>query len=757
MKNSSVALLLVLASLAGCVGAKKSAAPLPLYKEASAPVEARIDDLLARMTQEEKIGQLVQDFTVLKDADLRAHVASGAIGSLIWFYENPALYNEYQRLAVEKTRLGIPILCCLDVIHGEHLVFPIAPAVSGAFEPELFEKAQSFAAREARANGIALSFAPMCDTARDPRWGRVAETCGEDPYLNALCVAAQVRGFQGKDPSAPDHVSACLKHFVGYSAVTGGRDYNDASFSEWDLRNTHLPSFRAGVAAGALTVMSSFNTIDGIPSVACHHTLTEILRGEWGFTGFVVSDWAAVAELLKWGIAADDASASALALNGGTDIDMCTTSYRKGLPVALKDGRVSAAVLDEAVRRVLRVKFRLGLFERPYVDESLAARVRKDSDGPARALAREAVQKSVVLLKNEKGVLPLAKNLKKVALIGPFGADTNELNGCWAMHGQPVMVTLADAMRAVLPPGTAFEFVKGCAVREFSEAKSLNDGTISLGSGPAVTAAEIDRAVAAAKSADVVVMALGEPAGWTGENASRHTLGLTGRQQELFDAVAKAGKPVVAVIFSGRPLALPEIWDKAAAVLYAWQPGTEGAHGIADLLVGDATPSARLSMSVPRDVSQVPCFYNHPTTGRPGSGQYRELSESEYEARFPFGYGLTYTTFSYSPVTVDGATASATVTNTGKRDGTEVVQLYIRQVACAAGWRPIRELRGFEKVTLKPGASKVVSFTLTDEVLGYTDRSGALRCDPGAYHIFIAPDSVSGKPAAYTLPLSRGR
>ncbi len=725
------------------------------YEDPAQPLAKRVENLLTQMTQEEKIGQLNQ--LVLggrrqDDAQLFPLMRRGEVSSYIWTTTAPALRNQFQRIAVQESRLGIPIIFGMDMIHGTSTLFPIALGLSCSFDPELLERAQTVAARESRAEGVDWVFAPMCDLARDPRWGRVAETCGEDPYLSALCDAAQVRGFQGANPAAPDRVAACLKHYVGYSAVTGGRDYNDSEITEWTLRNAHLPSFRAGIQSGALTVMSSFNTIGGIPAVANRHALTEILRDEWGFTGFVVSDWESVKEMIKWGYAEDKADAARLALNAGNDMDMKAEAYSPNLAAEVKAGRVTQATVDEAVRRVLRVKFQVGLFERPYVDEAGYKPAQKRPEDLA--LARECVTKSTVLLKNT-GVLPLSKEVRRVALIGPVGEDHREILGCWTGRCSWSEPTLASALKAALPEEALLTVVKGCSMNTVPTTKTLQDGRIvpDESAPPKDADLRIEDAVRAAKDADVVVMAVGEPKGWTGENASRAFLTLSGNQQALFDAVAAAGKPVVTIVFSGRPLALPAVWEKSAAVLYAWQPGSEAGNGLADLLVGNVAPSARLSMSVPRDVAQVPAYYNRYHTGRPGSGQYRDAAFRD--AKFWFGYGLTYTTFEYSPVRLTPpaagrpAEAVVTITNTGTREGVETAQLYIRQMVCHAGARPEQELRGFKRLALKPGEKADVVFPLTGDVLGFTTRDGKWQVDEGEYQVWIVPQAQSGTPFSY--------
>ena len=596
----------------------------------------------------------------------------------------------------------------------------------------------------------------MSDLARDPRWGRVVETCGEDPYLASLCVAAAVKGFQGDNPADPARVAACLKHFVGYSAAVGGRDYNATEIPEFILRNFHLMSFEAGVKAGALTLMSGFNANDGIPSTGNRHTLTDILRNEWGFRGFVVSDWRAVAEQIDWGFAADNSEAAAFAINAGTDMEMVSDTFAT-IPGQLKTGTISKETLDEAVRRVLRVKFQLGLFERPFIDAKAFAPAILRPD--ALLLARECVARSAVLLKN-KGVLPLSKSIGKVALIGPFAEDAHEMLGCWTGMGHAEDVTtLAAGIRAKLGTDSTLDVVKGCGIMGRAlRTKTLTDGSVVPDTTVAAPVEEWDvtKAVEAASASDAVIMALGEPASWTGENASRSNLSLTGRQQELFDAVAATGKPVVVVVFCGRPLALQKVANKAAALLIAWQPGVQAGNGIADLLFGDAAPSGRLTMSIPVSVGQLPVYYNRYTTGRPDR-EFISYRDATRNPLYPFGFGLTYTTFSSSPITIRAeggrqAVATATITNTGSRDGEDVAELYIHQKACVEGARPAQELRGFQRVSLKPGETKEVVFPLTDEVLGYHARDGKWKTDAGAYQVWIAPSSEKGDPAIYDRP-----
>lgn len=733
---------------------------MDVYEDPSKPIDERVEDLLSQMTLEEKLGQLSQVVMEANSDAIHAELLrQGRVGAFLpaWgAIGKPELRNRLQRIAVEESRLGIPFLMGFDAIHGFRTVFPIPLGLSAAWEPELFTRTHEVSAFEATAAGIDWSFAPMVDLARDPRWGRISEGFGEDPYLGSLYAAASVKGFQGKDPADRRHVVSCLKHYVGYGAAEGGRDYNTTDISEYNLRNNYLPQFHAGVKAGAMTVMSAFNCLNGVPTSGNRHTLTEILRDEWGFEGFVVSDWASVLELVDQGIAAGPAEAAKLALEAGVDMEMVTSTYIDTLAQQVAAGKVSVETIDRAVRRVLRIKFRRGLFENPYVDESWQndAFLRPE----ALALAREAAVKSCVLLKNE-GRLPLPKDGLKIALIGPLVSDRDELLGSWAGFGKGKdVVTLEEGVRAKLGPSAQLTVCRGCDLTTGRRTITKTDGSIVEDpDAPAdpVGDQEFAQAIEAAEAADVVVMALGEPRGWSGENACRAELGLTGRQEELFNAAVATGKPIVVVLFGGRPMSVVSVQEKAAAVLMAWQPGVQGGHAIADLLFGDAAPSGKLTASFPRSVGQVPVHYNCFNTGRP---QYKEYRDSTHLPLYPFGHGLTYTTFEYSPVElsskrlVEGetVTATATVRNTGAREGTEVVQLYIRDVA-ASRVRPIRELKGFAKITLKPGESRKVSFEIGEEHLGFYDEQGRFLVEPGKFQVWIAKDSASGEPAEFEL------
>jgi beta-glucosidase len=714
------------------------------------------------MTLGEKIGQLWQaDMGADADKKYASQLQHGEISSFFngsELIETPVMRNKLQHLAVEQSRLGIPLIFGHDSIHGFRTVFPIPLAQACAWEPGLFERTQAISARETAAAGIDWTFAPMVDLARDPRWGRIAEGFGEDPWLGALNAVACVRGFQGTNVANPDRVVACLKHYAGYGAAEGGRDYNTTEISEYTLRNFYLPQFKAGLDAGAWTVMSAFNCLSGMPASANRHTLTEILRNEWKFRGYVISDWDAVNELIPHGVAADEAGAARLALTAGVDMEMASTNYHDTLKEQVEHGTVSESVVDEAVRRVLIVKFAKGLFEHPYVDEARCqtAYLRPD----ALALAREAAAKSCVLLKNENRSLPISKQTKSIALIGPLAEDAEELVGCWSSRAHAAdIVPLTIGIREKLPADAQLTVARGCAIIESGKPRQHIEDSSPIREQPTGTN-EIAGAVAAANAADVVVMALGEPRDWSGESSSRSDLGLPGRQQELFDAVVATGKPVIVVLFNGRPLALPRIQEKAAAILEAWHPGVQGANGVADVLFGDVDPAGRLTATFPRSVGQVPIYYNHFNTGRPGTGDFKgQYADGPSDPLYPFGFGLAYTKFEYGKVelsaptmkTGETLTAKVNLKNTGQRAGTEVVQLYIRDVAASAGPRPVRELKGFQKVLLQPGESRDVTFIISGRELGYYDTKGNWLVEPGKFQVWICKDSASGSPAEFEL------
>jgi beta-glucosidase len=695
-------------------------------------LEARIDQLLAAMTLEEKLGQLQQlagGAEGTYDEAQAGLAAKGLLGSML-NVRGAARTNALQRLALERSRLKIPLLFGFDVIHGYRTVFPIPLGEAASWDPAAAERSSAIAAAEASAVGVKWTFAPMVDIARDPRWGRVAEGAGEDTHLGAAFARARVRGFQGADPSAADRVLACMKHYVGYGAAEGGRDYNATWIPDRLLREVYLPPFKAGLDAGAGTVMSAFNDLNGVPTSANPYTLTTILQREWAFDGFVVSDYESVRELVHHGIAADTAEAAQKALMSGVDMEMVSRTYNEHGAALLQKGRITQARIDDAVRRILRVKMRLGLFDRPYADESREAAVLL---APAhRAAAREIAARSMVLLRNQGGVLPLATSVRSIALVGPLGDSQADMLGSWAGDGRAAdVVTLRAGLQAAAP-SARITVVKGCDV-----------------SGPAP--ARFDAAVRAARAADVTVLAIGEAGDMSGEAASRSSLDLPGAQLDLVKAVVATGKPVVAVLFNGRPLSIPWVLAHVPAVVEAWFPGTEAGNAIADVLFGAANPGGKLPMTFPRTVGQVPIYYNHANTGRPaGEAKYTsKYIDLPSDPLLPFGFGLSYTTFALKDFTVApfdpsrGIEATVTVTNTGQRAGDEVVQIYVRDVAGSAT-RPIRQLVGFSRVTLDPGASRTLTFTIQPSALAVRQDDGSSAVEPGTFTVWAATSSVGG-------------
>ena len=707
-------------------------------------IEARITDLLGRMTVPEKVGQLWQVAPVefermdggravwrerpgLAD-DLRA----GRIGSLLNLAD-PSKVNEYQRLAVQESRLGIPLLIGADVIHGFRTVFPIPLAESCTWNPDLLERAARVAATEASAVGIDWTFAPMVDIARDPRWGRVAEGSGEDVYLTGVLAAARVRGFQAELPTGR-RVAACPKHYVGYGAAEAGRDYNTVDVSERTLRDVYLPPFRAAFDAGAGSVMTAFNELSGVPATANTFTLRTVLRGEWGWPGVTLSDYESVKEMIAHGSAADLRDAARQSLTAGLDVEMVSDAYDRHLPDLIDQGQVDGARLDEAVRRVLRLKFTLGLFEQPYVDEEKTEQFMLTEE--SRRLALEVVRQSLVLLKNEEEILPLKADSGRVAVIGPLADQARALLGCWTIFGKAEETqTVLDALRMYQPD---LVHVRGCAVK----------GGDTSG---------IAEAVRAARAADVVILVVGEDEDMSGEARSRTDLGLPGVQQHLADAVIATGTPVATVLLSGRPLVIPRLAEGSAALLAAWHGGTMAGQALADVLHGGASPSGRLTLGWPRHVGQLPMTYAHKHTGRPDTGegvtQFGEPFKSRYidspnTPLFPFGFGLTYGRFEYSNLRVltPNVTADGTVQievelqNTGTRPASEVAQLYVRDVVGSVT-RPVRELKGFQRVELDAGEKKTLHFDLKISDLGFWRADGTHGVEPGEYQVFVGPDA----------------
>src|SRR5213596_3287731 len=695
---------------------------------AQTPVsERKIDSLLARMTLEEKLGQLnqlsVDNQPSPEQTDL---VRKGLVGSF-FNLTGAAATRDAQHIAVTESRLRIPLIFGHDVIHGYRTIFPIPLGEAASWDPEAVEAAARVAAREAAAAGLHWTFAPMVDIARDPRWGRIAEGSGEDPYLGSAMAAARVRGFQGADPRAPDAVLATVKHFAAYGGAEGGRDYNTVDLSERTLREVYLPPYRAALDAGAATVMTSFNEIGGIPSTASPWLMTTLLRREWGFRGFVVSDWTAVAELMNHGVAGSRADAGKLALEAGVDMDMVSRIYVDVLPALVRTGRISVAVVNEAVRRVLRAKAALGLFDDPYHGAS-PERERSVLLAPEhRQLARRVAKESIVLLKNDASLLPLGPRVKSVAVIGPLADDKVAALGSWPGRGDPRdAVTPLEGIKQRAGGGSvSVLYEKGCEITDTATAGFAG-------------------AVAAAKQADVAVLVLGEAGDMSGEAASRANIDLPGVQQRLLEAIQATGTPIVLVVMSGRPLTIPWAAEHVPAIVESWFLGVETGPALAAVLFGDVSPSGKLPATFPRAVGQIPLYYNHKNTGRPtGPDKYTsKYTDLPVTPLFPFGHGLSYTTFGYSDLRLGAPRiapagtlkVSVTVTNTGAREGAEVVQLYVHDEV-ARVTRPVRALAGFRRVSLKPGEARTVDFQLTSKELGLYNRDMKFVVEPGKFRV----------------------
>jgi beta-glucosidase len=755
--------------------------PVPNPQLASKELNARVETLLRKMTLEEKIGQLVQFSagyaTGPGASNLRYDelAASGQAGSYLNVVGAEAT-NHYQHLAVEKSRLHIPLLFGQDVIHGHRTTFPIPLALAASFDPSAAELVARSGATEARADGIAWVFSPMVDIARDPRWGRIVESSGEDPYLGSAMARAWVKGYQQDDLSKPDSVAVSVKHFAAYGAAIAGRDYNAVELGEPTLRQVYLEPYHAAVEAGAATLMSSFNSINGVPATANPLIINQILRKEWGFEGFVVSDWGAVAELKNHSIG-DGPTVARKAIEAGVEMDMEGNLYGNVLAAQVRSGLIPESVIDEAARRVLRVKFALGLFDHPYTAPSPAY----DATPERRAAARKVAAETFVLLQNNPveglgPLLPLAAKAHRIALIGPMADNQAEMLGAWAVAGNPKFaITLRTALQERL--GDKLLYAPGCELLSGVDANVLK--RVSFG-GPEIAdqhlpipddAKTIAEAVALAKQSDLAILALGEPTNWMeGEASSRTTLGFTGAQQQLLEAVQATGKPVVLVILAGRPLELRWAAAHIPAILEAWSPGIEAGHALADVLFGDVNPSAKLPSTFPRAVGQEPLFYAQLPTGRPAHGDLSHLPanagekfmsrymDEDNSALFPFGWGLSYTRFSYSQPTLSqndllasalassGAQPATTVgvdlRNTGSVAGTEVVQLYIRNTAASVE-QPVRELKGFARVTLAPGEQKHIEFPLGFNELSFVNADLHRTVEPTTYKIWVGGSSLA--------------
>ena len=751
-------ILVVGSTLIGVLTAQSSAPPVWAN---DSQVESKIDALLKQMTLDEKIGQLVTYSAGAPTGpgtgrtDYKEMIAAGRLGSL-FNLTSAAETNAMQKIAIEKSRLHIPLLFGLDIIHGYRTEFPVPLGMSATWDTALVERAARVAAKEASREGVRWTYSPMVDIARDARWGRIIEGAGEDPYLGAALAAAYVRGYQGVKLSGPDSIAACTKHFVGYGAAEGGRDYNTTQIPMRLLRQVYLPPFQATVDAGVVTFMSAFNSLNEVPATANPVTLSQVLKQEWAFKGFVTSDWNSVGELIPQGVANDHAMAAQKAILAGVDMDMEGNAYEPHLADLVKSSAVPESVIDESVRRVLRVKFALGLFDRPYAEAKLQGGIAPEDA----ELARKAAEESFVLLKND-GALPMKVTGKTIALIGPLADNAGQMLGSWGAKSQ------ANDVVTLRP--------------ELTKRVDAAQGLVIYAKGTDILTTSDEgfaEAVAAARKSDIVVLALGEDPVWmTGEAASRAHLDLPGNQGALLEAVTATAKPVVLLVFSGRPLILNWASQHVAAIMEVWYPGIQAGPAMANVLLGDSAPSGRLTTSFPRAVGQEPLYYNHFNTGRPADGvdlsrppkNDKEKYVSRYideqnSALYPFGYGLTYSTITYSPTTVSATSAktkdlnagtakltvSAEVRNTGSRAAEEVVQLYIRQTGTSVV-RPVRELKGFRRITLAPGQSQKLEFTLGADELRFWNIEMKNVVEPAQLTVWIAPDSTQGTPAKVAI------
>ena len=712
-------------------------------------IESRVESLLKKMTLAEKIGQMNQISAGGDVANYADALRKGQIGSILNEVD-PVKINEFQRLAVEESRLGIPLLVSRDVIHGFHTIFPIPLGLAATFDPALVEEGARVAALEATAQGVRWTFSPMLDIARDPRWGRIAEGSGEDTYLDARMAEAMVYGYQGRTPDSTS-MAACIKHFVGYGAAEGGRDYNSTNLTERQLRNTYLPPFEAAVKAGAMTLMTSFNDNDGVPSTGNSFVVKDVLRCEWGFDGLVVTDWNSMGEMTAHGFGVDRKDVAEKAVNAGVDMDMMTYGFLSHLEELVRSGDVRVNTIDNAVRNILRVKFMLGLFENPYIDVEASKAVQYAPEHLASA--QKTVEESVILLKNN-GVLPL-RDGTRILVTGPLADAPHDQLGTWAFDGEKAHTVTPLKVLQERFPGKV-EYVPGL---KYSRE----------------TRQSFDEVVAAARRADVVLAFVGEEAILSGEAHSLADLNLKGSQSELLAALKSAGKPVVATVMAGRPLTIERDLPNVSALLYSFHPGTMGGPALANLIYGKVNPSGKTPITFLRTVGQVPMYYNHNMTGRPYSGE-KLMDSIELEAGqtslgntsyyldygayplFPFGFGLSYTRFAYSGIGLDkdtyGAddtlTVSFTLANTGAYDGTEVAQVYIRDLVGSIT-RPVKELKAFERVSLKAGESRKITVKIPVQELAFVGLDGVKKVEPGKFQLWVAGDSASGDPISFTI------
>jgi beta-glucosidase len=757
----SFAFIAIACAVPALAEAQNLSAPAGQIQLSDSVVQQRANKLLKQMTTDEKIGQLSQIFVFGNGKSVEERIRSGQLGSVL-FMSDPAQINHIQHVAVDGSRLHIPLLFGLDVIHGFKTEFPVPIGLAASWDPSVVEKSQSIAAEEARAAGVHWAFAPMLDIARDPRWGRIIEGAGEDPYLGSAMAVAQVRGFQGPYLGAPNHIIACAKHFAGYGAAEGGRDYDASDISDDQLWNVYFPPFKSAVDAGVGTVMSAYMDLNGVPATGNRWLLRDVLRDQWHFKGFVVSDSMAVNSLVTHGFAKDQQDAALRAFSAGVNMEMGlgSTAYGRTLPESLKAGRITVKQLDDAVRPILETKIRLGLFENPYVDEDLAKKTLNDPDH--RTEAMHSAERSAVLLRNDSRLLPLqASRYKSIAVLGPLADSQIDMTGSWAfVNDISENVTIPDALRRQLGPGIRVESAPGVQIsRKFP---SPIDGILKVKKQIAWTesqaAEEFSKAVQLAGNSDLTIMVLGEAQSMSGEDASRSSLELPGKQEQLLEAVAATGKPVVLVLLNGRPLDISWASEHVPAILEAWYPGTRGGDAIVNLLYGKATPGGKLPFTWPRNVGQVPIFYGHNTTQAPETQNKRYWNE-ESTPLFPFGFGLSYATFSFSNIHLskhevkpdESLNVSVDIENTSDVPGDEVVQLYLHQ-RFGTSSRPVRELKGFRRVSLSPHEKKTVEFSLSKEDRTYW--SGATRSwvvDASQFDVWVGGDSTASLHEAFSV------
>ncbi|WP_226391191.1 beta-glucosidase BglX [Penaeicola halotolerans] len=723
--------------------------------------DPKVTELLSQMTLEEKAGQLnfvVGDlFTTGPDGKPKAPdyldeaIKKGEVTGIFNIYG--AEYTQtLQKKAVEESRLGIPLLIGADIIHGLKTIMPIPLAEAASWDLEAIELGSRVAARESAAAGINLTFAPMVDISRDARWGRNAEGAGEDTYLGSLIAAARVRGFQGSDLSLANTIAACVKHFAAYGAAEAGRDYNTVDMSDIALRETYLPPFKAAIDAGAASIMTSFNELNGVPASGNEYLLQDILRKEWGFEGLVISDWQSISEMMFHGYSKDSIEATIQGINAGTELDMMADLYLSFLPQLVREGKVSEAVLDRAVGHILQLKVDLGLFDNPYLYSDPAVEAKEIRSAENLEAAFEIARRSIVLLKNEKQTLPVKSTVKRIAVIGPLGDNQADMNGTWSFFAEALHpISFLEGIKAYAGPGVEVTYAQGC---------NLYDNSTE----------HFAAARAAAQRADLVILAIGESAVMNGEGASRSDITLPGIQQELVNQIAAVGKPTVALVSSGRALALTELEAKVDAILATWTLGSQAGKAVASVLFGEYNPAGKLPVTFPRSVGQVPIYYNHKNTGRPFEGDFssQKLEDRVYRSRYrdvdnsplyPFGYGLSYTTFEYSQPVLNQTsltddspiTVTVKVSNTGDRDGEEVVQLYTRDLIGSLT-RPVKELKGFQKIHLKAGESRDISFELKASDLAFWRADGTYGYEPGDFKLMIGGNSRDTQEAVFSIP-----